>query len=143
MHACTHACIHTCMHTCIHAYMHTCMHAYMHTCIHAHMHKHIYTAQGKRDKTPEFGLAVGWLRVLNPCLTASLSPALPVTLLLCLVLHLLAHLVHTPWKRSLLQSVPLPGCPGCMPCCHQSPTNVPRLLAGVHAQKAPLLSSPT
>ena len=94
-HACTYICIFTCthahMHTCIHAYMHSGIHAYMHTCPHAYMH--IYTAQGKGGKTPEFSLAVGWVRVLDPCLSACLARARPFELTLGLVWPLLTHLV--------------------------------------------------
>ena len=41
-------------------------------------------AQGKEGRTPRLGLTVDWVRVLNPCLTARLLPALLFALSLCL-----------------------------------------------------------
>ena len=53
------------------------------------------------------------------------------------------HFGRTLWKRLLLQSAHWPGCPGCMRRRHQSPADMPWLLAGADAEKTPCWSTPT
>ena len=65
---------------------------------------HAHTAQGKEGKTPKCWLAGGWLRVLNPCLTARLSSAPLLASSLCLARPVLAHLVSPckGWKQATI-----------------------------------------
>ena len=148
MHSCRHAERHACIHSRTHARTHAGMHTRTHTFTHAHMHicRYAHTC------IPAYILSTHacWharthtYAYMHTCIPGARNAAT----LVCgmqqpLVCGIQQRSFAPACKRALMHSAHLSDRPGCMLRSLQSPADVQPILAGVHAEKAPVLLLPT